>query len=1059
MRIVHLSDFHLDKNNQKRSEDLVHFLCQSLVEVNNEKTIDLIIFTGDAINKGGQSYNSVKLGLQEFEKIFVDSICESIGLSKERFVFTIGNHDINREADSSYAEDGLKTRLVTKEALEQFWDDKNSDRDMNRVHEFKEYEKDFYSRYHDKENFESTRFQTNIKVKIGDNLIGITCLNSAWRCYDSNEDQGRILMGERQISDSLCYIDDCNIKIAISHHHYSWVRSFEMVNLERLLTTNYSMYFCGHTHSPGASCYKKPEGVTFVFVAPGILSANINENSNQYQNGYGVIDYDDIQGRIDSRIFLQQNVKNFNLDLNFGFQGVWSNDIPLGEEAQLKKELQEVILNIKEQADSLNEHLLSYHTKTSAPKSLKEMFVMPKLTLYIKDEYSDEVKNEIITDLDYFVNTNENYMIFGTKESGKTVLLDKLLTVFIEKYSEKHILPIKIEFKDLKKGINSAFKDYMHLRKNKAEKLFETENVILLIDDIDLEDDSSKLLTFFGKYLEKNSNIRFIGTCRESLNHEPFFHRDYMNLFDFRRVEIGAMGAKEMMELSYKWNKQQNKFNLGTDLSKVFMNINIPRTPFSVSMFLWILERQSGFKPQNVALLIDMYIEELLKTGNPNKDSSEKEFDFIHKKTLLSYIANCMRNSTYDNYSYKHSVVLGMVEDYLEKLEFKKLYNASTILDSFINLGLFVNENGFLRFRFRCFYEFFLSVWMEEDPTFLITVKEDILKYHQVIQYYTGLNRSKKDILIYVFEKLKEDFKKIEEDVAEELNNPDMSFQVEKSIVGEIGKNNPERLMAPKMTDEEKNDQTDAIFSLQDRHANQTDIKLESTSSDYSRHLGYLSLAMNVLKNLESIREGNLKSDYYKYIIKAVLCHAIYVKKLVINEISNHVETKNRIDELNFFLRFFPSFYCDALSQNLGSYKICEIVEKKIESDFSYKYQVSEFEKFLSVFLYYDIKATNRLIFLKKFISEFKQLYIADACYIQLMKYYMNSTNPETDKSIVDLLAELIIKMTPMQRTNRFGSLNEKRMNDVRKQTIIKKLENGRRFGTGIDLKRIVSDL
>lgn len=377
MRVVHLSDFHLDKNNQNRSKDLVYFLCQSLVEVNTEKTIDLIVFTGDAINKGGQSFASVKLGLQEFEKTFVDPICESIGLSKERFVFTIGNHDINREADSPYAEEGLKTRLVTKEELDFFWYDKNSARDMNRVNEFKEFERDFYSKYHSINNYESTRFQTNIKVRIGDTLIGITCLNSAWRCYDSKEDQGRILIGERQISDSLRYIDDCDIKIAISHHHFSWVRNFEMVNLERLLTTNYSMYFCGHTHSPGASCYIKPEGVTFVFVAPGILSANINENSNQYKNGFGVIDYDDIQGRIDSRIFLQQNVKSFNLYKDFGTNGIWSNDIPVGEEAQRKKELQEVISNIKEQAESLNEHLLSYHTKTTAPKSLKEMFVMP----------------------------------------------------------------------------------------------------------------------------------------------------------------------------------------------------------------------------------------------------------------------------------------------------------------------------------------------------------------------------------------------------------------------------------------------------------------------------------------------------------------------------------------------------------------------------------------------------------------------------------------------------------------------------------------------------------
>lgn len=1058
MRIVHLSDFHLDKVNQKRSEDLVYFLCQSLKIVDKERKVDLVLFTGDAVNKGGKSFNSVLTGLQEFEKIFIEPVLNTLNLPKERFVFTIGNHDIDRDADTSYSEDGLKRNLVNKAALERFWDNPRSSKDMERVNDYKSFEKDFYFNYHRKEDVEITRFQTNVKIQVADKIIGITCLNSAWRCYDSDEDQGRILIGERQISDSLRFIDKCDLKIAISHHHYSWVKSFEMVNIERLITTNYSMYLCGHTHSPGASCYIRPEGVSFVFVAPGILSSNINEDSKDYKNGFGVIDYDEGPGKIDSRIYFQENAKDFIIDKTFAKDGIWSNDIPLGVEAQHKKDLQNVILNIKEQTESLNEHLLSYHTETKAPKSLTEMFVMPKLTLYIKDEKSDDIKNENINDLRYFIDSDDNYVIFGTKESGKTILLDKLLTLFIETYPEKEILPVKVDFHELKSSIGSAFKEFLLSRKAEAEKIMGKESIVLLVDNIELDDENSKILALFSKYLKNRKNIRFIATCRVNFNHELFFNRNYTHLFKFRRIEIGQMGAKEMMELSQKWNNNQNPIQRKQDLAKAFMHLNIPRTPFSVSMFLWVLERQSGFKPQNVSLLIDMYIEMLLKSGDLNEDSGEKEFDYKHKKSLLAYIANGMLESKEPNLSFLHSKVLGLVEDYLVKLEFKKIYSATDILNSFIKLGILVNENGFLRFRFRCFFEFFLAIWMDEDENFMEIVKSDLLKYHQIVQYYTGLYRGKKNLLKYVFDKLNENFDDVNKSVESELKDLDACFKVNRSIVAELSKNDPGKLMAPKLSEEEINDQTDLTLSLKDKHSSQIEIKKENSLSEYDSHSRYLVMAMNVLKNLESIREDGWKFNYYKVILKDVICHALYTKKVIEEKIKNEQNAEERLDELNFFMRFFPAIYSETLSQNLGSFKMSEIIEKKINLDNTSKETVSEFERFLSVFLFYDVNAKGRASILRDFIAGFKQQYMADACYIQLMKYYMSSESAEDDLLYVDLLADLIIKMTPTDSPSSFRSMSTKRVNDIRKQNIKKMLEKNKRIGLGFDLKKLLDN-
>ena len=138
---------------------------------------------------------------------------------------------------------------------------------------FKKFEKSYYEGTPNL-SYQYSNFQSNFKINIDDKSIGITALNTAWRCWDSNTDKGKILMCSRQISDSESYINDCDIKIALSHHSYTWMNNFEVLQLEKYITQDYDMYFCGHTHSSNAEYCIKPEGKTFKLVAPGIMTAN-----------------------------------------------------------------------------------------------------------------------------------------------------------------------------------------------------------------------------------------------------------------------------------------------------------------------------------------------------------------------------------------------------------------------------------------------------------------------------------------------------------------------------------------------------------------------------------------------------------------------------------------------------------------------------------------------------------------------------------------------------------------------------------------------------------------
>ena len=213
------------------------------------------------------------------------------------------------------------------------------------------------------------------------------------------------------------------------------------------------MYFCGHTHSSNAEYCIKPEGKTFKLVAPGIMTANNLEKNPQYKNGFSIIDYDLDNAFVETMLFFQNDVLQFIQDKNHGKTGVWHVDIPLGEEQLQRKRIQEVIISIKEEVEYLNKHLLSYNTDTKAPKTFNEIFVAPQLTIKKKlDKEKDdnqEFEEENIN-IDEIIKSDDNFIIFGIKESGKTILLDKLLLEILNKSNGTDTLPAVIRFSDIK---------------------------------------------------------------------------------------------------------------------------------------------------------------------------------------------------------------------------------------------------------------------------------------------------------------------------------------------------------------------------------------------------------------------------------------------------------------------------------------------------------------------------------------------------------------------------------------------------------------------------------
>jgi possible phosphohydrolase len=1012
MRILHLSDIHSDKNNIEGTKLLIKKLTSALDKIQKESPVDLVVFSGDAINRGGISCDNVSSAFKIFEIHVVTPILDTLSLDKSRIIIGIGNHDIERNAIDEFTEEGLTSKLKNEEDVSNVILSKPQM--ANRCKAFKNFESNFYQDAIDESNKRLTPFASSFKIEINGKTIGITSLNSAWRCSDSNTDHNKNIIGTQQIIDSLALISDCDIKIAVSHHHYSALQEFDGEEMEKFILANYDMLFCGHTHSPEAEFLIKPIGSTFNFVSSGILSANINNTNSKYKNGFNLIDYDVDNGICAISYYRQNPSLDFILNSEIGENGKWQVPFPLGEEAEKRRSLQRILFNIRDKSNDLNEHLLSYNTPSKSPKNISDIFVMPQLKQleYSGDSEPDKVvKERDIDNLQDIIGSKENIIIFGAKESGKTILLDKIQLDLLQGQCRESI-PVRLDFKSLKK-IQTSIEEYWQKDSQEVTQIIDETPIILLVDNIIFSPKYYYKIKALTKYLKEHDNIRLIGTCRQRISNDLYLAYDDQEAFPFARIAIEQFQGAQVRELAMKWIPQSISTAQREEKTEVVINalstLNIPRTPFAVSMFLWILERQEEYRPQNQALLLEGFIEEILKKGE--KQFSRRDiFDFRNKISLLASMALRMFEVGGINYALKTSEAIAFIEDYLEVLNMDTLFNAKSILNDLLESSILIEDVNIIKFRFSCFFEYFLAKKMEEDSKFkdFVLSEEQYLNFYNEICYYTGLHRNENNILKDIVSRLEYDYIDINDLISNNINSIDEYFNVDTGLFDKLTADDLFNVLPEKETEEEKIQR--ANRKLSSRKSKEGEIQ-EKKTGQFAKFARLLLLAMNVLKNSEEVKEEGLKQYSYNVVLKNSISYALLYKLMCEDLLARNKVINERIFTIQFSIRFLPLLHEIMLSDNLGSYKLSDIIKGKIEEDVQEETtSVSEFEKFLSVFLYADVKGPGYWEIVQNFIKRHKRSYITDTIYLKIMSYYHSSTEKNLDNKLLSLLGDLYIQ-------------------------------------------------
>ena len=122
-------------------------------------------------------------------------------------------------------------------------------------------------------------------LDLGARRIALLGLNSAWLAQ-GDEDRGRLVIGERQTRAALARAEGADLKIALMHHPFDWLRDFDRGDSEAMLTDNVDFVLHGHMHKLGLLQARGPDSNAM------IIAAGACYESREHRNAYNLVQLD-----------------------------------------------------------------------------------------------------------------------------------------------------------------------------------------------------------------------------------------------------------------------------------------------------------------------------------------------------------------------------------------------------------------------------------------------------------------------------------------------------------------------------------------------------------------------------------------------------------------------------------------------------------------------------------------------------------------------------------------------------------------------------------------------
>ncbi|MDO9153040.1 MAG: metallophosphoesterase [Paludibacter sp.] len=567
IRILHLTDFHLNKRTLRDWNDFYkESFIEKVKEFHKKCNIDLVVFTGDLIDKGGKDFEGASNAFDLFEQNIIKPVIETLGLDVSKFIICPGNHDIDRLADDEIDENGLKTTLNSSEKIISFIENSEKENSFKRIERIKQYKTFEHKLY---ENIQVDKIQSifsfSLKCKISnDKTIGISSLNSSWRCYNDN-DFGNILIGENQLNNNYKFVKDCDIKIALIHHQLDWLAVAEKRTINSHLHKNYDLILSGHVHVGTSTMITGFTGSCFLNVSPSGLN-QIRTNNTNFVNGFTIIDYN--ESITCHYLKYNHNHKIFVDNTDIADKGKKTfHKPPTDTTTNIENYRQAVDNIIEDHYLEMNNHFIT-GKKNEKDVSVKSAFIYPPIDDG-KSFYEESVTQTNFIDI---INSNENMLFLGSQESGKKSLLYRIIVEYVDDYDIYNKIPVFIDFNEVKnKEFTTIIKEYTRLSTDRVREILEKGKFVFLIDNLSYHESKNfgNQINRLHKFYKEFPKNRIIGTYEhDNIGIIPTEIINYCKI-PFSYQFVRGLKTKEIKQIMRQWLPSEDVLKNEESLEKL----------------------------------------------------------------------------------------------------------------------------------------------------------------------------------------------------------------------------------------------------------------------------------------------------------------------------------------------------------------------------------------------------------------------------------------------------------------------------------------------------------
>lgn len=740
--IIHLSDLHINKKQFNDQKIVLDALFDDLRKrLDDGLKPDLIIFSGDLIAKGDYSHENQEL----VRAHFVPKVLQATGLSNDRLFIAPGNHDFELQK----LPDLLRPALNALDCVERtnamldnipntpyLWDGFRSYNELvcqitTRIPEF------------------SNALFSAHKLNISGMSVGICCINSTWKATGrpNDADYGTLQIGQRQIDILHEKIKDCQVKLAVLHHPLNWLVPFDQHVVQQMLYREFDAIFHGHNHRADGQHIAGPKYSTFV------SNAGCLYQSREWFNGYSIVQHKPEESTWKVHVREYYNDRNsYDRSLRYSENGEACFKIDRNA-AFIQSLTFPSIDYISAVRDAVNGHLLTSAISDIAPRNLSSLFVPPPLSKISERQLNEDNNNgdELkYLDLTELIASRSAIFFVGQKESGKTTLLHYICSECNDvRQSEVPRFGAYVNLQSVRAtaaGILDAIVYFSKGAYRKAEfiGLLKAGRMTICFDNLPVADD--KLLQAIASFIRDYNLNKYYFSVSESFQSSISKNVIPKLGLDAAVVYLHSFGRRQTRTLISKWFGDSNETLRGRvdGMLASLRRLNIPRTPFLISILLWVQEKNISFTPVNQAEIIDILVDGILDKLHETKARSG--YDSTVKRHFLTELAFHL----YQENKTKCSInqLDRLAADYFSN---KGLPSSSgQFVEELKTKGVLIDLGGEISFKFDCLRAFFLSIKIKDSRELFEAAfnPDGFVALGEELDYFTGKNRDQKDAII-----------------------------------------------------------------------------------------------------------------------------------------------------------------------------------------------------------------------------------------------------------------------------------------------------------------------